>query len=588
MRALSTIAAGFAALVLATAASAQTEQRIALVVGVADYDSVASLRNPINDVGLISSTLEEIGFDVDLLANPDQRALEDAIIGFKQRLETAGEDAIALFYYAGHAVQMNGVNYLVPRDAVLTTEDQLVTRAVEANWVLGLMDQADVGANVIILDACRDNPFAASWPSDSRSAGTRGLVQVDPPRGSMLMFSTAPGAVALDGDGMYSPFAEVLAENITTPNLRAESMFVDVTSGVYERTGGAQNPWIEFSLQGEFYLGGQEAGGAGGDEDLITPDEFEQMYWDLIADSTDPDDFQDYLDNFPDGAFADDANAKIAELAPAATPTSPSFRVIDATLSAEPAEYTGRCPATVNFRGQISAVGGSGVVSYRFRRSDGETSPIATLAFDAPGTLEVTSSWTLGASGEEIDGWQVLEIYDPAELRSDRVVFSVACAEERSPADSGGGSRYVLPDRLLSRVTATQIDRTRVTGALNTGVLDRPAITARLALRDAAPALVSPDDNAVFDVFPRTMTFQWRAVSGAASYTLEVDAYGMCEAGAWCADVGGRTMIADGLTQTRHTRDFIGAQPGRWRVWAVYPDGREGPKSDWRRFRHRQ
>jgi len=611
------------------------EPRVAFVVGVTNYENAPSLANPERDAHLIADALTEIGFDVQLLLDPDQRAMEDGVIEFKRRVQAAGPETISLFYYAGHAIQANGINYLIPADALLDNVDQLATRAIEANWVLGLMDQAGAAANVIILDACRNDPFTRSWTSSSRAIGDVGLTPLNPPRGSMLMFSTSPGDVALDGEGLNSPFAEVLAEKIRIPGIRAETMFVEIVAGVEDATGGVQSPWMNFSFRGEFYFGGQspDDGGAG---DLLTPTEFEAMYWDLIAESTDPDDFEDYLTNFPEGAFAAQANARIVELTPpppdvelatdddpegsgdaspaedlgdtepasdgdaatsGATPdpdVAATFRVVEARLTAEPAEYSGRCPATVTFRGRISAVGGSGTVSYRFVRSDGVIGAIETLAFDEPGSLEVSTSWTLGESGDKYEGWTTLEIFDPEEITTERTPFAVDCARRRDPSDTAGGSRYIIPDRvtgLINRTASADLrpnprpdPRTIITRRAPT--FERAVLNNRLIARVAAPRLRAPADNEVFNIYPRAMNFSWNTVPGAISYVLEVDAYGMCQAGAWCADIGGRTFKRPNLTRPVYRHDFVGAQPGRWRVWAVYEGGREGPKSAWRSFRH--
>jgi len=624
MRGLIALTFALAALVWTGAARAQiaAEPRVALVVGVTNYENAPSLLNPERDARLIADTLTDIGFDVQLLLDPDQRAMEDGVIDFKQRVQTAGPETISLFYYAGHAIQSSGINYLIPADALLDNEDQLATRAIEANWILGLMDQAGAAANVIILDACRNDPFTRSWTSSSRAMGDGGLMPLNPPRGSMLMFSTAPGDVALDGEGLNSPFAEVLAEKIRIPGIRAETMFVEIVAGVEDATSGVQSPWMNFSFRGEFYFGGQLADDdTSGADDLLTPNEFEAMYWDLIADSTDPDDFEDYLTNFPDGAFAAQANARILELTPvteattdsdagssdggAATDGEPAsdgnaatsgepmdvdvvsnFRVVEANLIAEPAEYSGRCPATVTFRGRISAVGGSGVVSYRFVRSDGGSGAIETLAFDEPGSQEVSTSWTLGSSDDKYEGWVTLEIFDPETLTTDRTAFAVNCARRRDPSDAIDGSRYIIPDRVTGLIDRTAGTDSSTTYTRPTVTLDRAAVGRRRIVRATVPQLRAPADNEVFNIYPRTMNFSWNPVRGAATYVLEVDAYGMCQSGAWCADIGGRTFLRPNLTRPYYQHDFVGAQPGRWRVWAVHADGREGSKSAWRSFRH--
>ncbi len=575
MRALSAFSAVCLALSAAAAALAQSsEPRIALVVGVSSYEHAPSLLNPHNDARLMSDTLVDLDFDVQLLQDPTQRSFEDAVIDFKNRVQAAGPDAIALFYYAGHGIQASGVNYLIPKDASLDSQDELATRAVETNWILGMMDAAGAAMSVVILDACRNDPFTRSWVSSTRSADARGLAQMEPPRGVALMYATEPGSVALDGTGDNSPFADTLAREMRTPGVLAETMFKRVVAGVRDSTSGDQHPFLEMSFTGDFYLGGPPADG-GTEAGLGDADEF---FWNIIKSSSDADLFAQYLADFPDGAHVDEAQAKLDELEAAADPSA-NFRVVDASLAPATEEYAGRCPTSVQFNGVISTTGGPGVVSYRFVRSDGAQGAIQTLAFEGPGSKGVSSSWTLGSDGEGFEEWVKLEVFDPSEVSSGEASFRLACADR---SVDGAGSRFEQVAE-LGKVDRKVLDR------LNTTDRRRLAEAVIGSVRLEAPGLVAPADGQVFDIFPRDVRFEWRGVRGAASYTLEVDVWGACAGGRWCSDVGtDRTTKYDGLTATSHTAGFVGAQPGRWRVQAVNSDGSIGAMSEWREFLHKR
>ncbi|MEM7269400.1 MAG: caspase family protein [Pseudomonadota bacterium] len=230
------------------AGAAVAEERLALVIGNGEYAS-GPLRNPPNDANLTSAALRDAGFDVTTITNADQNKMKQHIRAFNIRLKKAGPEAVAVFYFAGHGVQVDGRNYLIPTDATLEAAPDLEYETVEAQWVLDMIGDSGAGLSVIILDACRNNPFR----SFTRS-GAKGLARMDAPRGVLLSYSTAPGDVAMDGEGANSPFTAALAEAIRTPGLKIEEAFKQVRRQVLASTGERQLPWESTSLTGDFYF----------------------------------------------------------------------------------------------------------------------------------------------------------------------------------------------------------------------------------------------------------------------------------------------------------------------------------------------
>jgi uncharacterized caspase-like protein len=221
------------------------KKRIALVIGNASYIS-APLRNPINDANDISATLKQAGFEVIDQRNATMQEMTRGIRQFGDKLMTAD---VGLVYYSGHGVESGGHNYLIPVNATLEREDEIAFQAVDANLILEKMNTAKKSVNILIVDACRDNPFTRSFRSASR-----GLAQMDAPTGTFVAFSTAPGKTAMDGDGRNSPFTENLLRSIRKPNVPIESVFKEVRRNVVEETKGKQTPWESSSLIGDFYF----------------------------------------------------------------------------------------------------------------------------------------------------------------------------------------------------------------------------------------------------------------------------------------------------------------------------------------------
>jgi len=217
-------------------------RRVALVIGNSHYPS-SPLPNPVNDARDVTAALRGVGFDVMLLEDAGLRQMEDAI----NRFSIAARDAVALFFYAGHGLQVDGENYLVPIGARLESEGDVRYEAVAAGRVLENLRYAEASLNIVILDACRTNPFARSFRKP-----LRGLARMDAPRGSIIAYSTAPGEVASDGSGRNSPYAAAFLRHVASPGIPVESFFKEVAKDVSRETGDKQRPWISSDFLGEF------------------------------------------------------------------------------------------------------------------------------------------------------------------------------------------------------------------------------------------------------------------------------------------------------------------------------------------------
>ena len=234
------------ALINPSSLPAATEQRIALVIGNSTYSS-APLKNPVNDATDVAATLKSLGFNVILKTNATKREMGSAVEEFGKRLK--GQD-VGLFYYAGHGVQLSGANYLIPVSAKINEETDIEYEAIDAGRILATMYNAKSRVNIVILDACRDNPYVRSF----RSA-TRGLAIIaKAPMGTIVSYSTSPGDVARDGKDRNSPYTSFLIQYMKEPGLSIEQVFKNVRQKLNRETRGKQIPWELSSLQGEFYF----------------------------------------------------------------------------------------------------------------------------------------------------------------------------------------------------------------------------------------------------------------------------------------------------------------------------------------------
>jgi hypothetical protein len=227
-------------------APAAPERRTALVIGNGAYE-IGRLKNPLNDATDMAATLKRMGFNVILKTNAGQREMDEAVREFGRRLTRSD---VGLFFFAGHGIQTGGTNYLIPVGARIEKEEDVRFEAIDAGRILSEMDYANNGLNIVLLDACRNNPFARSFRSENRGLAIIGQV----PKGAFISYATAPGDVARDGEGRNSPYTGALLQQMQTPGVPIETVFKRVRQKLDSETGGKQVPWESSSLKGDFYF----------------------------------------------------------------------------------------------------------------------------------------------------------------------------------------------------------------------------------------------------------------------------------------------------------------------------------------------
>jgi WD40 repeat protein len=233
--------------------SLAAQQKYALVIGNGAYTGITRLNNPVNDANDISAALRGLGFTVDLVTNAGRVQMEEAVTRLKSRLSVE-QSSYGLFYYAGHGVQSGGENYLIPVDANIPSESYLRDRSVSMLAVLDELNTAGNTLNIVVLDACRDNPFG--W----RRSGTRGLQVVsNQPADSIIMYATSAGSTAADGTGRNGLFTTHLLNNLKKPGLSVRDMFDQTGADVRRASGGAQIPAIYSQFFDVAYLGTRPA-----------------------------------------------------------------------------------------------------------------------------------------------------------------------------------------------------------------------------------------------------------------------------------------------------------------------------------------
>lgn len=302
------------------------DTRVALVIGNGAYISTAQLPNPSHDAEDVAASLKRSGFEVLQGIDLRQADMQDLTIRFARAASRAD---VALFYYSGHAMQYNGVNYLMPVDAVLTDEADL-KRFVRVDEIVNDLQQAK-NLRILVLDSCRDNPLAETL---KRSAGStraasigRGLSKVEAPRGTIVSFSTQSGQVAADGTGRNSPYTTAFLKHIEQPQ-EIGDVFREISSDVYESSGKTQLPELSLSIIGKFYLNGPVAvtvaPAAPQAAPKADPCASAEAHWKAADGIGTPGAFEDHLARFPNCTFAGLAKARIdglkqkTALAPAA------------------------------------------------------------------------------------------------------------------------------------------------------------------------------------------------------------------------------------------------------------------------------
>jgi hypothetical protein len=276
--------------------AALADRRVALVIGNSNYnDPSLNLSNPLNDATDVAKLLRVLGFNTIEANNASKRDFELALGRFAQAASQA--DSV-LFYYAGHAMQYQGTNYLMPVDARLENEFSIRFQMVSLDDVRSAIDRAN-GVKIMILDACRNNPLAErlrmQLAGQSRNVGqVRGLARIDKTQGMVVAYATAADQVALDGSGRNSPYTTALLQRMVEPGLEIGMMFRQVTSDVYEATNGRQRPATYMDLTTTYFL-----------------NQSDRLAWDRVRDSTDPEDFREFIRRFPASPHALTAKSRI-------------------------------------------------------------------------------------------------------------------------------------------------------------------------------------------------------------------------------------------------------------------------------------
>jgi hypothetical protein len=337
------IAAMSVAALLVSSNAALADKRVAFVVGNGAYKNVAPLPNPAVDAKSMASLLRNIGFDVVEGTNLARDKMTAKLLEFGQKAEGAD---VALFFYAGHGIAVNGTNYLLPVDADLKSEmDVKLGAAINVDLTLE-QTMADAKVKLVFLDACRDNPFAAKIRSAraTRSVSVEsGLAEMKSGEGTLIAFATGPGQTALDGEaGTNSPFTRALMANIAAPGVEIQQAMTKVRAQVNEETSKNQLPWGHTNLIGSVYL--NPVAGKAGElaEAPNTPavaagpaSEVEVEFWRSVKDSSKPEELNAYLTNYPRGTFKSLALARIASLQ-----DGPSTATRNLTTGIDPLAFT--------------------------------------------------------------------------------------------------------------------------------------------------------------------------------------------------------------------------------------------------------
>lgn len=316
-----------AAACLLAATDARAERRVALVIGNGAYQNAPRLPNPPNDAQDVAVALKRTGFDTIVAIDAGKAAMDDAEIRFAR---AAREADVAVFYYSGHAMQMNGINYLMPIDAKLTDEADL-RRMERVDDIVADLQQAK-NLSILVLDSCRDNPLAEELKrSIGRTRGVsiqRGLAKIDNPQGMIVAYSTQANQTAEDGSGRNSPYTSAFLKYIETPD-EITTVFKHIAADVYRSTGQRQRPELSLSAIGDFYLKGRPASGSLPAPPPPPPPSdpcgAAEAHWRSTESINTQAAYEDHLARFANCAFAGLARAKLAALQrpPAPAPVAP-------------------------------------------------------------------------------------------------------------------------------------------------------------------------------------------------------------------------------------------------------------------------
>lgn len=291
------------------------EARVALLIGNSAYKN-APLTAPLNDLKAMRNALTELGFKVTALENVGRESMRKAIRAFIEDLSSS--ETVSLFYFAGHGLQSKGKNFLIPVDAEVEHEDDIQFQGIDVQYILDKFEEKRNGMNILILDACRSNPF-----SSRGVRGTSGLAAVDGPPGTLVAFAAAPGKVAIERAGGNGIYTKNILENIRQPGVPVEVIFKRVRTGVITETGGLQVPWENTSLIRDFYFQGAQAGS--GYKPVHSDTESEA--WQNIEASRNIYDFIGFLRRFPQSRYQSELLDRINAILSKVKPAPPALQL---------------------------------------------------------------------------------------------------------------------------------------------------------------------------------------------------------------------------------------------------------------------
>lgn len=307
------VVAGFALLFPHAATARPDEARVALIIGNSSYRT-APLANPANDAADLAHALEQKGFTVLVRENVSERGLKEAVETFASHLRKGG---VGLFFFAGHGIQLKEQNFLLPTDLGFDSEADITFKSVSAEYVLSRMAEAGNRVNIVILDACRNNPFQQAKRSISRGLGIMSVGRAE--KGTFIAYATSPGATAADGEGRNGLYTKYLLQALETDDSDIDKVFGRVRNAVVQETNGDQVPWTSSSMIGSFYfdpLQDRAAARIPAPKLVVNPDSEqsqvvtsydprqERAYWEQIKESRRAADFKTYLERFPNGPRA--------------------------------------------------------------------------------------------------------------------------------------------------------------------------------------------------------------------------------------------------------------------------------------------
>jgi hypothetical protein len=406
---------------LPSQAQAPVDLRVALVIGNSAYPGKAALANPANDAIAMSEALRGLGFTVVESRDASRAQMLEAISKVRDALR--GKQGVGMLYYAGHGLQLEWRNFMVPVDAKLSQSKDVPEQTVELSMVIDAFKAAGNRMNIVVLDACRDNPFAGT-------ASGKGLAQLDAPTGTFLAFATAPGNVADDGAGQNGLYTGFLLQELKKPQAKIEDVFKRVRLNVRQKSEGRQIPWESTSLEDDFFFNtGIKAATKPDEREKDRLFSEEKAEWDKIKESKNPDDFYAFLKKYPSGLISEAVTARLNAFAKPKIEAAPiqgregnvdydeiwklgssqTFTRFDLFTKVQISERTARVTAVTDDRVEFN--GGEGIAT---RTGAAVRSNALGTSFDPPlqawpasGDYQVGKKWTIRsiASQGNYRGW---------------------------------------------------------------------------------------------------------------------------------------------------------------------------------------